>query len=169
MVLVKMHNGCNQKGGMQMVMQRWEPFRELRRMENTMNHLWDRVGYREGTENWNILLDVLEKGDNIEVKASIPGVNPEDIEVAIEDNILSLKAERNLETEREEGTYLIQERASGSFYRALHLPDAVDTNKIDCRYDNGVLTVTMPKAEEKKRKQIKVKAAGGAKAIGEKK
>ena len=156
-----------------MVLQRWDPFRDLRQMEDTMNRLWRGFGgmpsYREGAEDWNVLIDVIQKKDEIEVKASLPGVKPEGIEVAVEDNVLTLRAERKLEIEGEETTYLIQERPVGSFYRALRLPDTVDTDKIKCNYDNGVLTITMPKAEEKKKKQIQVKVTSGPKAIEGKK
>lgn len=147
-----------------MVLQRWEPFKELRQMEDTMNRLWRGFGgqpfYGEGAEDWNILLDVIQKKDEIEVKASVPGVNPDEIDVALEDNVLTIKADRKSEAENKDGTYLIQERPTGSFYRALRLPDTVDPNKIECNYHDGVLTVIMPKAEEKKRKQIQVKAKG---------
>ena len=156
-----------------MVLQRWDPFRDLRQMEDTMGRLWRGFGgspsYREGAEDWNILIDVIQKKDEIEVKASIPGVKPEGIDVAVEDNILTLRAERNLEIEGAEANYLIQERPTGSFYRALRLPDTVDANKIECNYENGVLTITMPKAEEKKKKQIQVKITSGPKTIEGKK
>jgi len=156
-----------------MVLQRWDPFRDLRNMEDTMNRLWRGFGgspsYREGAEDWNILIDVVQKKDDIVVKASMPGVKPEGIDVAVEDNVLTLRAERKSEIEGEEANYLIQERPTGSFYRALRLPDTVDANKIQCNYDNGVLTITLPKAEEKKKKQIQVKVTSGPKAIEGKK
>jgi len=156
-----------------MAIQRWEPFTSLRQMEDTMNRLWRGFGvgpiYREGGEDWNILLDVIQHKDDIIVKASIPGVKPEDIDVAIEDNVLTLKAERKTENEYKDADYLIQERATGSFFRALRLPDTVDTNKVQSTYENGVLTITMPKVEEKKRKQIHVKVGSEPKAIEGKK
>ncbi len=156
-----------------MAIQRWESFRDLRQMEETMNRLWRGLGigptYHGGAEDWNILLDVVQHKDDIIVKASIPGVKPEDIDVAIEDNVLTLKAERKLEYEEKDANYLIQERATGSFFRALHLPDTVDTNKVQSHYENGVLTITMPKAEEKKRKQIQIKVGGDTKVIEGKK
>ena len=156
-----------------MVLQRWDPFRDLRNMEDTMNRLWRGFGgspsYREGAEDWNILIDVVQKKDDIVVKASMPGVKPEGIDVAVEDNVLTLRAERKSEIEGEEANYLIQERPTGSFYRALRLPDTVDAKKIQCKYDNGVLTITMPKAEEKKKKQIQAKVTSGPKAIEGKK
>jgi len=156
-----------------MVLQRWDPFRDLRQMEDTVNRLWRGFGgspsYREGAEDWNILIDVVQKKDDIVVKASLPGVKPEGINVAVEDNVLTLRTERKPEIEGEDAAYLIQERPTGSFYRALRLPDTVDTNKIESHYENGVLTITLPKAEEKKKKQIQIKVTGGPKAIEGKK
>jgi len=155
-----------------MVLQRFDPIREIRQMENTMNRLWRGLGasgYTDGDEYWNIPMDVIQKEDTLEVKASIPGINAEKIDVAVEDNVLTIKAERNTETEKEEGQYLMRECVTGSFYRALRLPDTVDTEKIESHYDNGVLTVMMPKAEEKKKKQIQVKVGTGPKEIEGKK
>jgi len=152
-----------------MVMQRWEPFRELRQMEDTMNRLWRGFGWapavREGGEDWNILIDVIQRADDIVVKASLPGVDPDAIDVAVEDNVLTLRAERKAEAVGDQEGYLIQERPTGSFYRALRLPETVNAEKIECSYDNGVLTITMPKAEEKKRKQIPVKMTGGSRTV----
>ncbi|MBN1161828.1 MAG: Hsp20/alpha crystallin family protein [Dehalococcoidales bacterium] len=156
-----------------MVLQRWEPFRDLRQMEETMNRLWRGFGgtpaYRDGAEDWNILIDVVQQKDDIIVKASIPGVKPEELDISIEDNLLTLKAERKPDIEGKDITYLMQERPFGSFFRALHLPDTVDTNKVKSKYENGVLTLTMPKVEEKKRKQIQIKVSSGTKAIEAKK
>ena len=149
-----------------MAIQRWYPFRDLRQMENSMNRIWRGLDEPRGLdENWNILIDVIQKPEGITVKASVPGIDPEDIDVAVEDNILTLRAEKRAEYEEKEASYLIQERAVGSFFRALSLPDTVDTNKIQCQYDNGILTITMPKAEEKMKKKIKVEVKKGAKEI----
>jgi HSP20 family protein len=153
-----------------MVMQRWDPVRELRQMDDTMNRLWRGIGgVSNGTEEWNISLDVVQRPDEIVVKGSIPGVKPDTIDLAIEDNILTLRAERKPDFEDEKSIYLIQERPTGSFYRALRLPDTVDANKVRSTYENGVLTIVLPKAEEKKKKQIKIQAASGSKAIEAKK
>ena len=156
-----------------MAIQRWEPIGNLQDMETTMNRLWRGLGigpaWRDGGEHWNINIDVLQHKDDIVVKASVPGVKLEDIDVAIEDNVLTIKAERKAESEFKDADYLVQERAYGSFFRALRLPDTVDTNKIQSRYEHGVLTITMPKAEEKKRKQIHVKVGEEPKSIENKK
>ena len=149
-----------------MVLQRFDPFRDLRNMEETMNRLWRGFGTaatREDAEDWNIAIDVVQKPEEIVVNASLPGVKPEDIDVTIEDNVLRLKAERQAEHREEDSRYLIRERNYGSYYRALRLPDTVDVNKVKSHYENGVLAISLPKAEEKKPKQIKIGV--GAKEI----
>lgn len=153
-----------------MVLQRWDPFRDLRQMDETMNRLWRGFsGVPDGTENWNISLDVIQRPDEIVVKASVPGVKPDTIDLSIEDNILTIRAERKPDFEDEQSVYLIQERPAGSFYRALRLPETVDANKIQSTYENGVLTINLPKAEEKKKKQIKIEITGGSKTVEGKK
>ncbi|NLL90720.1 MAG: Hsp20/alpha crystallin family protein [Dehalococcoidales bacterium] len=150
-----------------MVLKRWNPYRELKQMEDTMDRLW-RIGgfpaYREGSEDWNILIDVMQKNDDIIVSASVPGIKPEQIDVAVEDNVLTIRAIRKSEA-ADDVNYLIKERPEGSFFRALRLPDTVDSEKIESSYCNGVLTITMPKAEEKKKKQIEVKVVNEPETI----
>ncbi|XUX00024.1 MAG: Hsp20/alpha crystallin family protein [Dehalogenimonas sp.] len=149
-----------------MVLQRWDPYQELRQMDKTFDRLWRGLGrFPTTVEKWDIPIDVKKEGDEIIVKASLPGVKPEEIQVTVEDNVLELKAESATETESEQSGYLVRERAYGSFFRALRLPENVDTEHIQSSYEHGVLTVTLPKAEEKKRKQIKVAVQGGNKVI----
>jgi HSP20 family protein len=153
-----------------MVMQRWDPFRDLRQMDETMNRLWRGFGgVPAGTEDWNISLDVVQRGDEIIVKSSVPGVKPDTIDLAIEDNILTIRAERKPDFEDDQSVYLVRERPTGSFYRALRLPQTIDANKVQSTYENGVLTIVLPKAEEKKKKQIKIQIGSGSKAIEAKK
>ncbi len=142
-----------------MVLRRWEPLRELRTMEDTINRLWR--GYGGGSANptvegWSVPLDVVREGDQILVHASLPGVDPEKIDVSIEDSVLTIKATTHSDVESEEGKYLMRERRTGSFHRALRLPNTVDTERIQPGYKNGVLTITIPKAESKKAKRLKV-------------
>lgn len=133
-----------------------DPYREVR-PSRSMSPFWRGLGtWPVETEQWNIPIDVTQKEDEIVVMASLPGVKPEEIEVSVEDNVLTMKAESSMENVTEESGYLIRERSFGTFYRALRLPDSVDTDKIHSVYEDGVLTVTMHKAEEKKKKQIKV-------------
>ena len=142
-----------------MVLRRWEPLRELRTMEDTINRLWRGYGGESANpavEGWSVPLDVVREGDKIMVHASLPGVDPENIDVSVEDSVLTITATTNADVEREEGEYLMRERRTGSFHRALRLPDTVDTERIQPGYKNGVLTITIPKAESKKAKRLKV-------------
>jgi HSP20 family protein len=141
---------------MQMEYQIVDPYREVMPLRS-MSPFWRGLGIRPPeTEQWNIPIDVTQKEDEIVVMASLPGVKPEEIEVSVEDNVLTMKAESSMENVTQESEYLIRERSFGTFYRALRLPDSVDTDKIHSVYEDGVLTIMMHKAEEKKKKQIKV-------------
>lgn len=143
-----------------MVLTRWEPLRDLQSMEERLNRIWRGYGGDgdNAVENWSIPLDVVREGDNFTVHASLPGVNPDDIEVSVEDNVLTIRAKTEAEFEHQEGDYLMRERRVGTFHRAIHLPDSVDVERIQPTYKNGVLTITVPKAESKKAKRLKVQA-----------
>ena len=149
-----------------MVLQRWDPFRDLQQLDDAMNRLWrgmdTRLPVRTGGEDWNILVDVIRRPEEIVIQASMPGVLPGDIDVTFEDNVLTIRAERRDEAESEDTRYLVRERSYGSCYRALRLPESVDADKITSSYENGVLSISLPKAEEKKPKQIKVSVGSGA-------
>jgi len=142
-----------------MVLTRWEPFRELRRMREEMGlwpHLYFGNGGEEEVEGWAVPLDVVEEGENIVVHATMPGVKPEDIEVSVEENELTIKGKTEMEEEHKEGKYLMRERRAGAFHRTLRLPGRVNTEKAVPTYEHGVLTVTFPKVEAKKAKHLKV-------------
>ena len=143
-----------------MVLQPWSPFRELRRIDGTANRFWRGFGHYpvEGSDpdRWSLALDVIEEEDAILVNASVPGVKPEEIDVTIENDVLTIKGETASTSEVKEDTYRLRERRTGSFHRTLRLPDTVDTDKAATRYENGVLTVTLPKSETKKAKHLTV-------------
>jgi HSP20 family protein len=149
-----------------MVLRRWEPFQELRQMQGNMNRLWHSFSSGEGNgqdvESWAIPLDVVQQGDNIVVKATVPGVNPEDIDVSIENDVLSIKGHTKEEREHQEGNYLMRERRSGSFYRALRLPDTVDSDQAQPHYEHGVLSITFPRMESKKAKRLQITREQGS-------
>jgi HSP20 family protein len=109
--------------------------------------------------SWNLALDVAEKGDVFTVKASLPGIKPEDLNVTLEDNVLTVQGEIKEDETIEEETYHLRERRYGSFSRSLRFPVPVNANEIEAAYENGVLTLTVPKAEEVKPKRIEVKTA----------
>lgn len=145
-----------------MVLQRWEPFRELRRMEETIDRLWRGSGLRgvhEGANGWAVPLDVAQEGDDIVVRASIPGAKPEDINVSIEEGLLTIEGGSETEHEQRDGSFLMRERRAGKFHRTLRLPDSVDADKAEPRFENGVLTINFPKLEAKKAKRLEIKAA----------
>ena len=143
-----------------MVLQLLDPYGELRRIDKVRDRVWRGfVDYGRNTEAWSIPLDVEQDGDTLVVTASLPGAKPEDIKVTIEDGVLAIRAQTAVKTERKEGGYLRKERRVGLFHRALRLPDTVDQESVDSRYENGVLRIALPRVEAKKAKQIEVKAA----------
>ena len=156
------------------MMQRWDPFSDLRQMQDTMDRMWRRVGTAPRNsgdsseiEAWAVPLDVAQKGDNTVIRASMPGVSPEDIQVSIEDNVLTIRGETAKEYQEQDEAYLMRERRTGSFYRALRLPDSVDPDRVEPRYDRGILTITVPKAEAKKARQLHVQVGSAPTIEGE--
>ncbi len=143
-----------------MVLRRWDPFRELRQMQENMDRMWRNFAPEGGeagdVENWAIPLDVVQQGDNIIVKASVPGVNPEDIDVSIENDVLIIRGQTKEEREHQEGNYLMRERRSGSFYRALRLPDTLDSDRAQPHYEHVVLSITFPRMESKRAKRLQI-------------
>ncbi len=113
---------------------------------------------------WTPAVEVFDKGDRLVVKAEIPGMKEEDIDVSVEDNTLTLRGERKAETEVNEEDYYCCERSYGTFFRSMPLPSKVDAEKIEANYEDGVLEVTLPKAAEVKSKKVKVAAKKKEKA-----
>ncbi len=157
-----------------MVLRRWEPFGEFSRMNQNMDRLW-RGFYNNGDtapdisdiKEWAIPLDVVDEGDKILVHASLPGVEPEDIDVTVENDVLTIKGHSKVEQEHQGANFLRRERRSGYFRRSLRLPDTLDAENARPNYDNGILTVTLPKIEAKKAKKLPVTQNGvtGNKAL----
>ena len=146
------------------------PFSELRQMQENMDRMWRRFGRSNhedgsGMEAWAAPLDVVADGDDFVVRASLPGVSPENIQVSIEDNVLTIRGETASHFKNTEGNYLMRERRSGSFHRSLRLPDTVNQDGAEPRYEHGVLTINLPKAEAKKAKQFDVRVVEGPAAI----
>ncbi len=140
-----------------MVLQRRDPFRNLRRIESTMDRFWRGSGPTEAG-GWAVPLDVVQDGDSIVIHGTLPGVKAEDISVTIDDGVLEIKAESKTDHEEQNGNYLIRERRAGKFHRVVRLPDSVDADKAETRYEDGVLTVRLPKVEARKAKVLEVKA-----------
>ena len=151
-----------------MVLRRWDPFHDMRRRRGELDRFWNGLPTWEGSrepDTWAIPVDVVREGEEIVVHASLPGVDPDDIEVSVEDNILTIKGSTKESGETgvpKDGDYVVKERRSGSFRRALRLPKTADADKARPHYDNGVLTVSFPRLESKKVKRLKVSTRGGS-------
>ena len=109
-------------------------------------------------------VDVIEQGDNLVVKAELPGFDPNSIDVRCEGNLLTIRGEAQQENEREENRYHVRERRLSSFVRIIPLPSDVDADKAKAEFENGVLTLTLPKRENAKAKQINITSKSGASA-----
>ncbi|HMT20116.1 MAG TPA: Hsp20/alpha crystallin family protein [Promineifilum sp.] len=148
---------------------RWSPIREAADLFNEFDRVFESPLYRarrgmplrtnDVVGSWSLALDASEKGDAFTVKASLPGINPDDLNVTLEDNVLTIQGELKDDETIEEETYHIRERRYGSFSRSLRFPVPVDAKSIVAEYENGILTLTVPKAEEVKPKRIEVKVA----------
>jgi len=139
----------------------WDPFESLSEIHNEMDRLFGRsLRRQDGLEAvFNPAIDVAVEKDNVIVKADLPGLSKDDVSVTLQDNYLTIKGEKKQETEKKEANYYVSERMHGSFARVIELPVAVDAAKIDARFRDGVLQVTLPKTEEAKPKQIEVKVS----------
>jgi HSP20 family protein len=145
-----------------MAIVRWEPFRDLLTTQREFDRLFKEAfspmsGETEvSTRSWAPPVDIYETEDAIVLKAELPGIDPKDVEVRVEDNTLYLKGERNYEKEVKEQNYHRIERSYGSFARSFSLPNSIDAEKVKAEYKDGLLTLTMPKREETKPKTIKI-------------
>jgi len=147
---------------------RWEPFRGAPSLQDQVNRLFNDVLEREGEESsvtaWAPAVDIYETEHELVVKADLPDVDPQDLDIRVENNILTIGGERKFEKKVNEENYLRVERAYGSLARSFTLANTVNSDAIKADYQNGVLTLTIPKREEAKPKQIKVNVATPAMA-----
>ena len=145
-----------------MAIVRFEPFRDLVNSQRELERLFRGafapvVGEEEAsTRTWAPPVDIYENGDSLVLKAELAGVNPDDVEIRVEDNTLYLKGERKFEKEVKEQNYHRIERSYGTFTRTFSLPNSIDADKVGANYKDGVLTLTMPKKEEANPKTIKI-------------
>jgi HSP20 family protein len=153
-------------------MTRWDPFRELDTLRETMDSLFDRGFSRP----WRLLnydtgegffpIDLYETDDEVVVKASLPGARPEDVQISITGDVLTVKAETKEEHEEKKENYYRRERRQGTFQRALTLPVRVDADKANATFEHGVLLLRLPKAAEVRAKTIEVKPKGVIEGTG---
>jgi HSP20 family protein len=142
------------------VLTRWDPFREFTTLQDRMNRLF-RDNYGEGQEALSTStfappVDVYEDEHNVTLKIEVPGIDEKDIDVQIENNLLTVHGERKFEKEEKEENFRRVERQYGSFTRSFALPSTVNPDQVQAHYDKGILKIQLAKKAEAKPKQIKV-------------
>jgi HSP20 family protein len=142
---------------------RWEPLRDLVSTHDHFNQLFNETFARAfgdqkevSLRTWVPPVDICETEDSLVLKAELPGIKPDDVEIRVEDNTLYLKGERKFEKEVKDENFHQVERSYGTFSRSFSLPSSIDSDKVKAEYQNGILTLTMPKREEAKPKTIKI-------------
>jgi len=140
---------------------RWDPYFGFNLLQNRVNELFEDATTRgsnaeSGLTSWAPAVDIYENGSELVLKADVPEIEEKDIDIRVENNLLTIRGERKFEKSISEESYLRVERAYGSFSRSFTLPNTVSTEAISAQYANGVLTVHLPKREESKPKQIQV-------------
>lgn len=145
---------------------RWEPFRGVTTLQDQINRLFndafDRTGDESNLSAWAPAVDIYETEHELVVKADLPDIDPKDLDIRVENNILTIRGERRFEKKVNEESYLRVERSFGSFARSFTLSNTVNSDAIKAEYQNGVLTLSIPKREEAKPKQIKVNVTAPA-------
>jgi HSP20 family protein len=145
-----------------MAIVRWRPFRDVVSIQDEMNQLFEnlfghtsvRAGWTNGV--WNPSVDVSEDEDSVILRAEIPGMTKEDVKISIQDGVLTLRGEKKQEKEENDRNYHRIERNYGAFCRSFQLPTSVKSEKVKATYKDGVLSITLPKAEEVKPKEIPI-------------
>jgi HSP20 family protein len=155
-----------------MALVRWEPVRELSSIQNEMNRLFntffDTPTPGNGTatpRRWIPAMDLVETDEHFVLKADLPGLAESDVNIEVEDNVLTVSGERKAEHEDKREGYVRVERAYGSFRRSLTLPEGVDPEAVTASFDNGVLEVRVPKPEERKPRRVAIQVGDGPAAI----
>ena len=152
-----------------MALIRWEPVRELNTIQHEMNRLFNTFFDTSGPGNgpstatlrrWIPAMDLVETDDEFVLRADLPGLSEKDVNIELEDNVLTISGERKAEhEERKEGYYRV-ERSSGNFSRSLTLPEGVDPASVRANFDRGVLEVRIPKPEERKPRKVAISVGG---------
>jgi HSP20 family protein len=152
-----------------MAIVRWDPFGEMLTMQREMDRILSRMGMAEGgrggqgrQETWMPKIDIKQSGNDMQVRAELPGIKPEDVDIEVTEGVLTLKGERRKEEQREDEGWLVRESSYGSFQRSIALPESVDPNSIQADFKDGVLELTVPKAFEQTQPRTTKVAIGGA-------
>src|SRR5437763_3981164 len=154
-----------------MAVSRWDPFRDLMSIQNELNRLFGRTyaggeaggstGASTGTA-WMPQLDVFETGDRFVVKVELAGVEPNDVDLSVEDSTLTIRGERKFYENVQEENFHRVERRYGAFARSLTLPQTAEAERIEASFDKVVLTIEVTKVEQAKPKKISIKATTGS-------
>ena len=142
---------------------RWEPFRDFMSLREAMDRLFEESFVGPRRREWlapaegTLALDMYETGDSVVVKSAVPGVRPDDIDITISGDTLSISGETKVEEEVKEGNYIRRERRYASFLRSVALPEGVEADKADATFEDGILTLSIPKAPETRPRVIKIK------------
>ena len=144
-----------------MAIERWDPFREMVSLRDAVNSLLQESFVRPGGVPGaggptTLPLDVAETENEFVVKASLPGIKPEDVQITVHGDTLTIRGESKAEEEKQGRTWHLRERRSGVFRRSLSLATPIDADKANARFEHGVLTLTLPKSEQARPKQIKI-------------
>jgi HSP20 family protein len=149
-----------------MTLVRWNPFNEMSLLQNQMNRLfdtalrgWPSESNGTGTTSWIPAADIHESDNQLFVNLDLPGVDPKLVDVRVENNVLTIRGERQFEEKQNKENYHRVERCYGAFARSFTLPASVDADKIRATYKDGVLSIALPKAEAAKPKRIQIAAA----------
>lgn len=150
---------------------RWNPFREMMELRDEMDRIFENNFNtprlrRHVRTSWGPALDLIESDNEFIVRVSVPGINPDALDVTLVDNVLTIKGERAYEEPEEEEVFHLRELSYGTFSRSITLPVSVDADDVEANYEHGILTLHVPKAEEVKPKRIQVSGQGdGQKAL----
>ena len=145
---------------------KYDPFREMRSLQDEVNRLFASSFSRGGNDNdlmrgaWSPSVDIFENQNEIVLEAELPGMKPEDVNISIENNVLTIHGERKLEKKDESDNFHRVERSYGSFTRSFTLPPTVRSENARAEFENGVLRLTLAKREEAKPRRIEIKATG---------
>ena len=145
-----------------MAIEKWQSFGSIRDFDDLFNRFArGRAARNTEPKAWSIPLDVVQDGDSLVVTASVPGTTKDGIDVSVDDNVLTIKAKSASSTTTDETTdksnsYLLRERRTGSYYRALRLPETVDYENAESTFKDGVLTIKLPKLESKKARKLEI-------------
>jgi HSP20 family protein len=144
-----------------MALVRWDPGRELDSLQSDVNRLFDSFfGSRPGNgirrQRWVPAMDLVEEDDSLVLRADLPGMSEDDVDIEVKDGVLTVSGERKAEEKKQGEGYYRVERAFGSFSRSLSIPEGIDPEQVSAQFDNGVLEVRIPKPAERKPHRVQI-------------